>query len=126
MSLSEEASRAAADAHRGKGMSAIADRHAAIAELLPADRSIAYPDYAMTTNVGDQLIVLGTLEFFKKYAIKRRFSRNVRNSEPVGKLPIRADDVIVLHGGGNFGDIYPHFQRYREDVISHYKDHKII
>ena len=126
MSLSEEASRVAADAHRGKGMSAIADRHAAIAALLPPDRSIAYLDYAMTTNVGDQLIVLGTLEFFKKYGIKRRFSRNVRNSEPVGKLPVRADDVIVLHGGGNFGDIYPHFQRYREDVISHYKDRKII
>ena len=126
MPVSEAAETMASRAHRDKGMSEIADRHAAIAALLPADRSIAYLDYAMTTNVGDQLIVLGTLEFFRKYNVKRRFSRNVKNSEPVGKLPIRADDVIVLHGGGNFGDIYPHFQRYREDVISHYKDHRIV
>ena len=126
MTASEAAAGMASPVHRDKGMSTIADRHAAIAELLPAGRSIAYLDYAMTTNVGDQLIVLGTLEFFRKYGINRRFSRNVKNSEPVGKLPIEADDIIVLHGGGNFGDIYPHFQKYRERVIDHYKDHKII
>lgn len=124
MSVSEAA--VASPVRRDKGMSEIAGRHAAIAELLPADRSIAYLDYALTTNVGDQLIVLGTLEFFKRYGIKRRFSRNVRNSERIGELPIRPDDIIVLHGGGNFGDIYPHFQKYREDIIDHYKDNKII
>ena len=111
---------------RDKGMSEISDSHKAIAHLVPAGRQIAYLDYALTNNVGDQLIVLGTLQFFRKYGIQRRFSRNVSNSEPVGKLPLQEDDIVVLHGGGNMGDIYPHFQRYREEIIGHYRDHKII
>ncbi|MDI5788788.1 hypothetical protein PO124_11350 [Bacillus licheniformis] len=31
-----------------------------------------------------------------------------------------------LSGGGNFGDLYPHFQQFRERVVEHYPDNRIV
>jgi pyruvyl transferase EpsO len=33
---------------------------------------------------------------------------------------------ILLHGGGNFGDIWPDFQKFRERIIQQYKDRPIV
>ncbi len=38
----------------------------------------------------------------------------------------RRGDVIVLHGGGNFGDIYGPFQAFRERVIAALPDNRIV
>jgi pyruvyl transferase EpsO len=111
---------------RDAGMRELQAMHSVIADLIPQGRQVAYLDYALTTNLGDLLIVLGTLKFFDRYNIKRKFSRNVGNSESDDRLPIGKDDIIVLHGGGNFGDIYPHFQAYRERIIEKFTDNQIV
>jgi exopolysaccharide biosynthesis predicted pyruvyltransferase EpsI len=36
------------------------------------------------------------------------------------------DDPILLHGGGNFGDVWPGFQRFREQVIRESPNRRII
>ncbi len=36
------------------------------------------------------------------------------------------DGVIFLHGGGNFGDIWPRHQLLREEIIARYPDHRIV
>ncbi len=37
-----------------------------------------------------------------------------------------SDGVIFLHGGGNFGDIYPYFDNYRTRITSTFKNHSIV
>jgi len=111
---------------RDTGMRALAGRHDEIAALIPKDRPVAFLDYPLGKNVGDLLIMLGTLSFFGKHGLSVRLSRNLRNTPPPERLGIGADDTIILQGGGNFGDLYPHIQAYRERIIAEYPNHKIV
>jgi exopolysaccharide biosynthesis predicted pyruvyltransferase EpsI len=36
------------------------------------------------------------------------------------------DGPILLHGGGNFGDVWPWFQQFREDVVRRFPDRTIV
>jgi len=83
-----------------------------------------YPDYF---NIGDHLIGLATI-FYITDVIKARinyissiydFSEELLEKR-VGKAP------IILQGGGNLGDIWPHHQLFREQIISQYRDRPII
>lgn len=107
------------------GMAALGDMHRQIAATLPAGARVVYLDYAFTTNVGDQLIVLGTLKFFARHGITVKLARNIHNIEQ-GGLDVLPGDVLVFHGGGNFGDIYPHFQLLRERIIAAFPDNRVI
>lgn len=48
------------------------------------------------------------------------------NSATASLTPLDSNVVILLHGGGNFGDIYGSSQKFRKDVIELYPDNKII
>ncbi|WP_330701553.1 polysaccharide pyruvyl transferase family protein [Novosphingobium resinovorum] len=86
---------------------------------------MVYLDYAFTTNVGDQLIVLGTLKFFERHGITIKLARNIHNVEDAGPA-VAPGDVLVFHGGGNFGDIYPHFQQLRERIIAAFPENRVV
>ncbi|MGM3306826.1 polysaccharide pyruvyl transferase family protein [Anabaena sp. WFMT] len=83
-----------------------------------------YPDHL---NLGDHLIWLGTVIYLTdvlktkiKYASSiADFSPTVM-AEKIGKAP------ILLHGGGNLGDLWPHHQKFREEIIAKYQDRPII
>lgn len=98
-----------------------------IRELVPEGSEIAYFDYPLHLNVGDLLIYLGTLEYFRdsKYHLSGVYNVNdgVPNSFVSG---ISGRCVIFCHGGGNFGDLYPKHQHLREDLIKTFPNNKII
>lgn len=83
-----------------------------------------FPDHA---NVGDSAIWLGETEYFR-----RRLGRTPAYVSTMGSFDGAAmakrvpDGVIFLHGGGNFGDVWPHHQRFRERIIERFPDHKIV
>lgn len=109
----------------GLGMASLGDMHDAIAHVLPKDGRVLYLDYAFTTNVGDLLIVLGTLKFFQRYDIKVKLAHNIHSIGSEG-LQVAPGDVLVFHGGGNFGDIYPHFQALRERLVKACPSNKVV
>ncbi len=83
-----------------------------------------YPDYP---NIGDHLIGLGTVLYLinvQKTKIKYTASPNNFSSkvmeERIGKSP------ILLQGGGNLGDLWTAHQKFREQIISKYRDRPII
>ena len=114
----------------------------AIAEPLPPGSPIAYLDYALHFNVGDLLINLGSEAFFERmgYDVKLRMSLfdlcridweqpAEARLKPVALQRLRAlppKVALVLHGGGNFGDLYPEFQALREQVVRHCPDRRIV
>jgi pyruvyl transferase EpsO len=98
----------------------------AIAAHIPTGRRVVYLDYPMHTNAGDLLIMMGTLAFLKNHRLSARFSGTWKNTPRRGRFPVGPDDVILLHGGGNFGDLYPYHQKFRERVIAEFPDNKII
>lgn len=114
----------------------------AIRTVLPRGTPIAYLDYAFHFNIGDLLINLGSEALFERlgHDVRLRLSFfdlcEVDWSDPAGarlKASARrtldalpAEVVLVLHGGGNFGDWYPEYQALRESVVAHCAARRIV
>jgi len=123
-------------------MRGLKQRLGGIASVLPPSRPVVYLDYPVHNNVGDLLIHQGADAFLADYgySVVGRFSmhdftRRGREDEAsvVLKPSIRDLDVlvdrgcaIVLHGGGNFGDIWPQFQMFRELIIARYPEAPVV
>lgn len=99
-------------------------RLGAIAEAVPPGSQVAYIDYPLHENIGDLLILQGTEAFFAEHRIRVRRRYSCVNFRPGVKIP--RDWILVCHGGGNFGDLYPWYQRLREDIVRCYPDHRIV
>lgn len=95
-----------------------------ILDVIPPGSNIYYIDIPVHSNGGDLLILKGTEAFFRDYGINVQARYSVLDF-PDG-LAIPKDYIIVLHGGGNFGDLYPAHQRLREKLISDYPDNRIV
>ncbi|MDT3296875.1 polysaccharide pyruvyl transferase family protein [Shewanella sp. SP2S2-6] len=105
-------------------MQSLKNCHQVIADLL-VDKKVAYVDIPIHFNVGDLLIYLGTEEFFKNNAINviyRSDAKHVRWSK------LKDADVILMHGGGNFGDLYDSgcHQSLREEIIQRFENKVIV
>ncbi|MGR3208301.1 polysaccharide pyruvyl transferase family protein [Bacillus glycinifermentans] len=105
-------------------MDSLKEKLAELLDVIPKHSSVVYLDYPLYGNVGDLLIMKGTEAFFKAYGIRVRERWNAENFNPGRKIPQEA--IIVCQGGGNFGDLYPHFQQFRERVIEHYPNNRIV
>ncbi|MCY8074055.1 polysaccharide pyruvyl transferase family protein [Bacillus haynesii] len=105
-------------------MDSLKHKLAEILDVIPRHSSVVYLDYPLYGNVGDLLIMKGTEAFFEAYGIKVCERWNAENFIPGRRIP--KDAIIVCQGGGNFGDLYPHFQQFRERVVEHYPDNRIV
>ncbi|WP_026871629.1 polysaccharide pyruvyl transferase family protein [Inquilinus limosus] len=109
-------------------MDYLKDRLSVIDKYIEPGSKVIYIDYPMHLNVGDILILKGTEAFFKdrKYDVVGRYS-TFGFPEDADRFPqISKDTTIVLHGGGNFGDIYQSHQVLRRKVVEHYPDNRIV
>ncbi len=74
-------------------------------------------------NLGDVLIWQGELDFLSSI---NKFPKST-TSAGTFLYPNLPDNItILLHGGGNFGDLYRNFQEFRLNVINRYKNNRII
>lgn len=82
-----------------------------------------FPDY---DNIGDSAIYLGNLEFFSSRGLRptvvgtNQFKDWVDLETKIGNGP------IFIQGGGNFGDIWPWFQPFREEILRRYPDRQVV
>jgi pyruvyl transferase EpsO len=124
-------------------MDGLKQRLGRISDVMPPTRPVIYLDYPVHDNVGDLLIHQGADAFLGDYGytVLGRFSihdfcRMQRIGEPLVafKPSIRDLDSLIdrnecglaLHGGGNLGDLWPHFQLFREMLITRYRDIPIV
>ncbi len=75
-------------------------------------------------NIGDTYIALGELSFLKSVGAKIIYKKMLIDSTPLPKLPV--DCIILLQGGGDFGDVWRGIQECRLAVLEKYKYHKIV
>jgi len=95
--------------------------------LVPRDAGVALVDFPRTANVGDSAIWLGTLAWLAQSG--RGAPRYVCSDLTYdrAKLASRVGaGTILLSGGGNFGDLYPDHQEFREQVIADFPGHRIV
>lgn len=99
-------------------------RHKIEKELLPLiDRDYVLLDVPDYDNIGDNLIWEGELEFLKNVKFQKKYECSLTFYEQ-SKIP--NDTIILLQGGGNFGDIYPVANEFRRNVIKNNLDKRII
>lgn len=97
-------------------------RHAVLSDLI-GERPFHYVDLPMHGNIGDLLIMQGTLAFFKKYKLR---PRSISSMYEFDTEQIAAGEVVVFQGGGNFGDLYAYPHTLREQVAAARPGNRII
>ena len=81
---------------------------------------IDIPDY---NNIGDNLIWEGELDYLSRLEYKKLYETNCWLFRDVN-LPLNG--MLLLQGGGNFGDLYRESQDLKIHIIEKYIDRKIL
>lgn len=95
-----------------------------ILDVVPPGSKVLYLDIPVHGNIGDLLILKGTEKFFREHRIQ--VCKRLSYLQFRDRMRIPSDWIIVCHGGGNFGDLYPENQQLRERVAKAYPDHRIV
>ncbi|MEK9776901.1 MAG: polysaccharide pyruvyl transferase family protein, partial [Quisquiliibacterium sp.] len=83
-------------------------------------------DFPSHANVGDSAIWMGTLRILQKRfgSLPALVSRNKAFPNCVDECV--GDRLLVLHGGGNFGDVWDGFWQNRINVLRQFPNSKIV
>lgn len=102
--------------------------YANVASLVKTD--VVYLDLPYYFNSGDTLIWQGTLDFIKRLELRCLLLANANTYFADKAIHLcrqkHQTSTILLHGGGNFGDLWPLHQRFRNYVISNCPDVPIV
>jgi pyruvyl transferase EpsO len=99
----------------------------AYARLPLAGRAVALVDLPSYLNIGDSLITLGEMELLKHtHPGLRSVYYGSMPSEAILEQINAAKGVLLIHGGGNFGSIWPKHQQFREHVAQTMPDATIV
>jgi pyruvyl transferase EpsO len=90
------------------------------------DGPIILLDYPVHGNIGDLLIWLGEIEFFKRHGKQLLGQYNIDNIGKRARSMLEECSTICFHGGGNLGDLWPRHQKFREQVIREYPNKRIV
>lgn len=82
-----------------------------------------YLDVPGYFNVGDNIICLGSLELLKQIPFNCDYVSTVGN---FSQEKIKASTCIIMQGGGNFGDLYPGANCFRNYIVEHFPKNRII
>ena len=93
-----------------------------IKELITNDYILL--DLPYHINTGDLLIWEGELTFLKHEVNHRMLG--YYNMSTFGFSTLNEDTIILLHGGGNFGDVWRHSQEFRLKVLKRYPENRIV
>lgn len=94
-------------------MNALENLSAALGPLLAGARECVLVDYPNHSNVGDSAIWLGEIALLKHMGVKvRALCEHTPSQAQVTSLI--GDAVVLIHGGGNFGDIWPQHEAFRQ------------
>lgn len=99
-----------------------------IGPLIKGQKSIALFDFPNHSNVGDSAIWLGTIDYLKEnFSTIPIVWMSDKISINENSLPLfDKSTVLIIHGGGNFGDLWKEHQDHRELIIENYPNNRII
>ena len=111
--------------HHDDLMSDLAGRVMSLGVELSRYDQIHYWDCPHHSNLGDLLIWLGTNETLRHLDQPVKAKSTLELAD-VRRWPhVGTNDAIVMHGGGNFGDLYPAHQTLREQVVRNFPNNDV-
>jgi pyruvyl transferase EpsO len=101
--------------------------YATMARLVPRGSRVAILGFPNHGNVGDTAIWLGTLVTLAALGCRLTYvSTHVTFSERRLRRRLSPDGIVILHGGGNFGDLWPIPHDHRERVTVSLRDYRLL
>lgn len=94
--------------------------------LLRPREPVALIDFPNHANAGDSLIWLGELAWLRAAGHELVYAADHTGFCPRELERRLPRGTILLHGGGNLGDLWPTYQRLRERVITSFPHHRIV
>ncbi|NUB26886.1 polysaccharide pyruvyl transferase family protein [Azospirillum brasilense] len=85
-----------------------------------------YADIPVHLNVGDLLINQGAETLFADGGVEIRERVTLGNARRLLRRQRDGQAAILLHGGGNFGDLYPHHETFRQKVLESFPSSRIV
>jgi pyruvyl transferase EpsO len=101
--------------------------HGAVSRFVPTGSTVALLDFPSYPNVGDSAIWLGTVAELRRLGCRIAYvcdQRSYSREALARRLP--AGSPILLQGGGNFGDLWPEHQLFRERVLEDFPDRVVV
>jgi exopolysaccharide biosynthesis predicted pyruvyltransferase EpsI len=88
---------------------------------------VALLDYPLHKNAGDSAIWIGERAWFRRHGVDivHISTRSTYSARRIRRL-LGRNGALALHGGGNFGDVWPRFHALREQVAEDFVDHKVV
>ncbi|MGO2188051.1 MAG: polysaccharide pyruvyl transferase family protein [Microbacterium gubbeenense] len=96
-------------------------------QVLGDAQEVVILDAPNQRNIGDSLIWEGELAYLRELGIRIVYVTDIRGYDARDvrrRLP--RDGVVLLHGGGNFGDLWEGHQKLRERVVRDLPEYKIV
>jgi pyruvyl transferase EpsO len=94
--------------------------------LVDRNLPVALVDFPRYANVGDSAIWAGEIRFLESLGIRPVYTCDWRTYDRRELTDRIETGTILLHGGGNFGDLYPQHQSFRENVMGSFPDNPIV
>ena len=97
-----------------------------LGELLEGVSQVAILDFPHHRNFGDALIFSGEMALLRSLGIRVVSVSDIDSYNPQLLRALPADTVMLIHGGGNFGDLYPEHEQFRQRVLPDLVDRRVI
>jgi pyruvyl transferase EpsO len=86
--------------------------------VVPAGSRCALVGFPNHDNAGDSAIWMGERTLLDRLGVEIAYACDVRTYVPEALDAALGDGIILIHGGGNLGDVWPRQQRLRERVLA--------
>jgi pyruvyl transferase EpsO len=108
-------------------MRSLKQRLRELLRVVPEGSRVALLDGPVHRNVGDLLIERGTEQFLADHGMRVVYRASVHDyrTRPARRALERAG-IVLCHGGGHLGDLYPHHQVLRERVVRDFSDRRVV
>jgi pyruvyl transferase EpsO len=98
----------------------------ALDPLIPQRARCALIDFPAHPNVGDSAIWLGERAYLRSRGVVVAYTCDVKNYSKRHLDRSLGEGTILIHGGGNFGDLYPHHHALRLKVLRDFPNRRVI
>jgi pyruvyl transferase EpsO len=100
---------------------------ATLTSAVPSGAPVGIVGFPNHDNVGDAAIWAGETAWLRRHGHAVRYACDLHGySKDLLQRAIGDDGIILLHGGGNLGDVWPQHQELRERVVWDFPDHRIV
>jgi exopolysaccharide biosynthesis predicted pyruvyltransferase EpsI len=95
-------------------------------EAIGPGRDVALVDAPRQRNVGDSLIFAGELAYLRGLGLRIRYLADLWTYDATRLRRALPEGPVLLHGGGNLGDLWPGHQALRERVVRELPDRRVV